>query len=70
MDLLSFLIIVSFGLFLFSFIFIMLDILKTKKKAEKGTYKKEGLSKLSGYSYGFGILAMLMLMFIGALLGL
>ena len=68
MVLILFLLIVGFIFFLLAFIFILLDVLKTKKKSISGKYKKEGLSKLSGYSYGFGFLAMLILMFVGAML--
>lgn len=68
MVLILFLVTASLVLFLLAFIFIMLDVLKTKKKSISGKYKKEGLSKLSGYSYGLGFLAMLILMFVGAML--
>ena len=67
MVLILFLVAVSFILFFLSFVFITLDVLKAKKKSKSG-YKKEGLSKLSAYSYAFGLLAMIMLMFVGAML--
>ena len=65
--LILFLVAVSFLLFILSFVFILLDVLKAKKQSKTG-YKKEGLSKLSAYSYGCGIIAMLMLMFVGGML--
>ena len=61
------LLIVSFALFFLAFVFILFDILKVKNK--EGS-KKEGISKLSGYSYGLGLLALLVLMFIGAILSI
>ena len=67
--LILFLVAVSFVLFFLAFIFIMLDVLKAKKKSKTG-YKKEGLSKLSAYSYGCGIMAMLVLMFVGGMLAI
>ncbi len=69
MVLILFLVALSFILFAFSFIFIMIDIFKAKKKSKTG-YKKEGLSKLSAYSYGCGIIAMLVLMFVGGMLAI
>lgn len=61
------LLILSFALFFLAFILILFDVLKAKKKSKEGS-KKKGISSLSGYSYAIGILAMLILMFIGALL--
>lgn len=63
------LLIVSFALFFLAFVFILIDVFKAKKKNKEGS-KKEGISKLSGYSYGIGLLALLVLMIIGAILSI
>jgi len=57
----------NFALFILAFLFILFDVLKAKKKTKEGS-KKNSISRLSGYSYALGILAMLILMFIGAIL--
>ena len=61
------LLVLNFALFFLAFLLILFDVLKAKKKGKEGS-KKKGISRLSGYSYAMGILAMLILMFIGALL--
>jgi len=61
------LLVAHFVLLVLTFLLFLFDILKLKKKSKEGS-KREGLSKLSGYSYGMGILALLLLMFVGALL--
>ena len=61
------LLVLNFMLFVLAFLLILFDILKVKNK--EGS-KKEGISKLSGYSYGIGLLALLVLMFIGAILSI
>ena len=61
------LLVLNFILFVLAFLLILFDILKVKNK--EGS-KKEGISKLSGYSFGIGILALLVLMFIGTILSI
>lgn len=61
------LLVLNFILFVLAFLLILFDILKVKNK--EGS-KKEGISKLSGYSFGIGLLALLVLMFIGTILSI
>lgn len=61
------LLVLNFILFILAFLLILFDILKVKNK--EGS-KKEGISKLSGYSFGIGLLALLVLMFIGTILSI
>ena len=61
------LLVLNFILFVLAFLLILFDILKVKNK--EGS-KKEGISKLSGYSYGIGLLALLVLTIIGAILSI
>lgn len=61
------LLVLNFILFVLAFLLILFDILKVKNKEGSN---KEGISKLSGYSFGIGLLALLVLMFIGAILSI
>ena len=61
------LLVLSFILFVLAFLLILFDILKVKKKEAP---KKGSISKLSGYSFGLGLLALLVLMFIGTILSI
>ena len=61
------LLILHFILFVLAFLLILFDILKVEKKEAP---KKWSLSKLSGYSFGIGLLALLVLMFIGSILSI
>ena len=62
------LLILSFALFFLAFVFILIDVLFRRKNKEDP--KKEGISKLSGYSFGIGVLALVVLMFIGTILNI
>ncbi len=62
------LLVLSFVLFFLSFVFILIDVLFWGKNKEGS--KKEGISKLSGYSFGIGLLALSVLMFIGTILSI
>ena len=62
------LLVLSFALFFLAFVFILIDVLFRGKNKEG--LKKEGISKLSGYSFGIGLLALLVLMFIGTILSI
>ena len=62
------LLVLSFALFFLSFVFILIDVLFREKNKEGS--KKECISKLSGYSFGIGLLALLVLMFIGTILSI
>ena len=61
------LLVLSFILFVLSFLLILFDILKVKNKEAP---KKGSLSKLSGYSFGIGLLALVVLMFVGTMLSI
>jgi len=61
------LLVLSFILFVLSFLIILFDILKVEKKEAP---KKGSISKLSGYSFGIGLLALLILMFVGTILSI
>lgn len=62
------LLVLSFALFFLAFVFILIDVLFRGKNKEDS--KKEGISKLSGYSFGIGLLALVVLMFIGTILSI
>ena len=61
------LLVLSFALLIVSFLLILFDILKVKNKEAP---KKGSLSKLSGYSFGIGLLALVVLMFVGTMLSI
>jgi hypothetical protein len=54
---------INFGLFILSFIFIIIGILQAKKVNEKGLEENQ-LPKCAKYSYAFGLLAMLTMIFL------
>jgi TM2 domain-containing membrane protein YozV len=57
----------NFGLFIISFLLILISVLKANKMKGK-TIKENKLPKLSKYSYGLGLLALLMMVFASFLL--
>jgi len=61
------LLVLHFILFVLAFLLILFDILKVQKKEAP---KKGSISKLSGYSFGMGLLALVVLMFIGTILSI
>ena len=54
---------INFGLFILSFLLILISVLKAKSRKGEGS-KKDTLPKLSKYSYGVALLALLMMVFI------
>ena len=65
MDFLIFLLIVNFSLFTLALIFILVDVMKANKKSKEANNNK-GIGKLRGYSFGMGLLSMLMMIFIAS----
>ncbi|MBD3341548.1 MAG: hypothetical protein GF353_20760 [Candidatus Lokiarchaeota archaeon] len=67
MILIEILLIINFSLFLLAGLLIIIDVLKARKRGKEGSEEK-GLPKLSGYSYGIGLLALVTMVFIGLLI--
>ena len=57
----------NFGLFILSFIFIVMGVLKAKSK-EGYVFKENELPKLAKLSYGLALLSMFLMIFISFLL--
>ena len=58
---------INFGLFILSFLLILMGVLKAKSK-EGEVFKENILPKLCKYSYGLALLSLIMMVFVSLFL--